>query len=170
MVTTITHQSRLSAVVALSENRVIGRDNQLPWRLPADLKHFKKLTLGHPIIMGRKTYVSIGKPLPQRTNIVLTQEKQFQAPGCIVIHSLDEAIKKGAECDSDIFIIGGAQLYRQSLPLLQFIYMTIIHQHIEGDTFFPELQLNEWKEIAREDHSADSDNPLDYSFVTLERL
>src|ERR1700730_5600347 len=110
----------ISAIVAMSENRVIGQNNQLPWHLPADLKHFKELTTGHPIIMGRKTYASIGKPLPNRTNIVITRDEQFKAPGCVLVHSLAAAIKAAAQEDTEeMFIIGGADIFRQSLPYLQ---------------------------------------------------
>ncbi|RDI46503.1 dihydrofolate reductase [Aquicella lusitana] len=161
----------LSAIAALSENRVIGKNNQLPWHLPADLKHFKALTTGHPIVMGRKTYDSIGKPLPQRTNIIMTRDSSFQAPGCRIVNSIEEA-KAVAEKEQaeELFIIGGAQIYSQLLPITQRLYLTIVHQMFEGDAFFPDLNMSEWSETERETHRSDEKNPYDYSFVRLERI
>lgn len=162
---------KISAIVAMSENRVIGDDNQLPWHLPADLKHFKTITSGHPILMGRKTYESIGRPLPNRTNIIITRNPEFKAEGCIVIQSLDEAIRYAAESNCDeIFIIGGAEVYKQLLPHIKRIYLTIVHENFDGDAFFPELNLAEWKENKRERHDADDNNEYDYSFIMLERI
>lgn len=160
----------LSAIVAMAENRVIGKNNQLPWRLPADLKHFKALTTGHPILMGRKTYESIGKPLPHRTNIILTRDASYQAPGCQVVTTIKAAIAQAtAEGHSEIFIIGGAEIYRQLLPDIERIYLTIVHETFEGDAFFPELPAA-WREIKREEHTKDADNPYDYTFLTLEKI
>lgn len=159
----------LSAIVALSDNRVIGKNNQLPWHLPADLQHFKTITLGKPIIMGRKTYESIGRPLPGRQNIVITRSNAFQAPGCSVFTSVDTALASVAECE-EVFIIGGAQLYQQLLPRIQRLYLTIVHQHVVmGDAFFPEIDPREWREISHEDCLPDEKNPIAYSFVVLER-
>lgn len=159
----------VSLVVAMSENRVIGRDNDLPWRLPADLAHFKRLTLGKPIIMGRKTYESIGRPLPGRQNIVLTRDKSFQAPGCDICLGLDEAMAVAGNVD-EVMIIGGAALYETLLARADRIYLTEVHADIEGDTWFPELDSADWKEVSRELHAADERNNLDYSFVTLDRV
>ncbi len=159
----------ISAIFAMSENRVIGKNNQLPWHLPADLTHFKTITMGKPILMGRKTYESIGKPLPGRCNIVITREKGYHALGCIVVHSIEKALEAAHE-SNEIFIIGGALLYQAMLPLTQRLYMTLIHQPFEGDTFFPELNKKEWLEIERIDHPKEAENGYSYSFVMLERI
>lgn len=162
--------SKLSAIVAMSENHVIGNNNQLPWHLPADLKHFKTLTSGHTIIMGRKTHEAIGRALPQRFNIVITHNKHYQAKDCVVVHSLDEALTHQASAaDNELFIIGGEQIYRLALPYIQCLYLTIVHQTITGDAYFPELNLNEWQEISRETHPADEQHAVAFSFVTLQR-
>jgi dihydrofolate reductase len=158
----------ISAIVAMSENRVIGKNNQLPWHLPADLKHFKKITLGKPILMGRKTYESLGRPLPGRCNIIITRDSHYQAPGCIVVHSLEKAFEAAKE-SKEIFIIGGALLFQETLPLIQRLYMTLIHHAFEGDTFFPELNKNEWQEIERIDCAEDTENKYSYSFFILEK-
>lgn len=160
----------ISAIVAMAENRVIGKDNQLPWRLPADLLHFKALTTGHPILMGRKTFLSIGKPLPNRINIIMTRDKTSQIPDCLLVSSLTEALQiKNVSEAKEVFIIGGAQIYEQLLPQIERIYLTIIHQNFIGDTYFPALNADEWREIAREPHQPDEKNPYHYSFITLER-
>lgn len=160
----------ISAIAAMDENRVIGYSNQLPWYLPADLAHFKQLTLGHPVLMGRKTYLSIGKPLPQRTNIILSHNPAFKAEGCIVITSMDSAIQHAVHKKSkELFIIGGADIYKNFLPLVQRIYLTIIHHSFQGDAYFPELNAHEWREAGRSDHEADEKNPYAYSFLKLER-
>lgn len=165
------HSPKISAIAAMSENRVIGDDNQLPWHLPADLKHFKAITSGHPILMGRKTFESIGRPLPNRTNIIITRNHAFQAPGCVVIQSIDEAVEKAKEIGSDeIFIIGGAEVYKQLLPRIEKIYLTIVHDEFEGDAFFPELNSSEWVETERVKHDEDEDNEFGYSFVVMERV
>lgn len=160
---------RLSAIVAMSENRVIGRNNQLPWHLPADLSHFKKITLGNPIVMGRKTFLSIGRPLPGRRNIVISRDAQFQAAGCEIFHSPNEALT-ALNTSAEVFIIGGATLFQELLPKLQSLYLTIIHANITGDVYFPEIDVTQWQEIAREDHVADEKNAYAYSFVTLLRI
>lgn len=160
---------KISAIVAMSENRVIGRNNQLPWHLPADLRHFKKITLGHPIIMGRKTFTSIGRPLPGRRNIVISRNTQFQAPGCEVFHSTDQALQ-ALNHAQEIFIIGGAQLFQEFLPRINRLFLTIIHADIVGDAFFPEIDYSKWQEVAREAHNADSENQYKYSFITLDKL
>ncbi len=159
---------RVSLIVAMAENRVIGRENTLPWRLPNDLRHFRKITMGHPIIMGRKNYESIGKPLPGRTNIVVTRSSDYAAPGCTVVHSVDDAFS-AANNDAEIFVIGGAELYAQTLQRAQRIYLTQIHADVPGDTRFPLFEQSEWREQARERHEADAEHAYAYSFVTLER-
>ena len=157
----------IALVVAMAENRVIGKENKLIWHLPADLKFFKNLTTGHPIIMGRKTFESIGKPLPNRTNIVITRQADFTAEGCLVAHSLTEALMLAQQLDSDIFVIGGAEIYKQAMFLADTIYLTEVHHTFEGDTFFPEIDSVLWQETSREEHKADEKNPYDYAFVTL---
>ncbi|MBK0404586.1 dihydrofolate reductase [Adhaeribacter sp. BT258] len=157
----------IALVVAMAENNVIGKNNQLIWHLPADLKHFKNLTTGHPIIMGRKTYESIGKPLPNRTNIVITRQEDFKPEGCLVAHSLPEALMLAQQLDANIFVIGGAEIYKQAMFLADTIYLTEVHHEFEGDTFFPEIDTLLWVETDREEHKADDKNPYDYAFVTL---
>jgi dihydrofolate reductase len=159
----------ISIIVALSENNVIGRDNGLPWRLSADLKRLKALTMGHHIIMGRRTWQSLGKPLPGRVNVVITRDKNFSAEGAVVVHSLNEALNVSKD-DEEIFIFGGGKVFSEALPLVNRILMTIVHTSIDGDTHFPVLDKKEWKDISRESHSADDKNEFDYSFVTLERI
>jgi dihydrofolate reductase len=160
----------LSAIVAMSENRVIGKDNTLPWHLPADLKHFKEITTGHFIIMGRKTFESIGKPLPNRSNIVLSRDINYQAPGCETVSTIDEALRMAeAAQQNEIFIIGGAEIYRQLLPTIERLYITIVHCNIGGDAWFPELSPTEWQEVSRERREADEKNAFAYSFITLAR-
>lgn len=153
----------------MSQNRVIGKDNQLPWHLPADLKFFKATTLHHPILMGRKTFDSIGRPLPQRTSIVITRQASYQADGALVVHSLAEAIEAGRRVHPDLFIIGGAEILREALPLIDTMYLTLIHASFEGDVFYPEFDAGQWRETWREDHRADEKNKYDYSFLRLER-
>lgn len=159
----------LSAICAMSKNRVIGFQNKLPWHLPADLRHFKKITIGHPIIMGRNTYESIGRALPDRCNVVITRDATFQAPGCVVVNSIETALS-AASYSEEVFIIGGAMLYQQLLPEVQCIYLTEIHHTFEGDAFFPELDKTIWHEVERIDHTADEENIYSYSFVILERV
>jgi dihydrofolate reductase len=159
----------ISAIVAMGENRVIGNHNQLPWYLPADLKHFKAVTTGHAILMGRKTYESIGRPLPNRTNIILTRNANFVAPGCIIASSLEAAIQSTpSSSQTKLFIIGGAQVYRQCMPYVEHLYLTMIHYSFEGDTYFPNLDQT-WQEIARETHLPDTANEYTYSFIQLAR-
>ncbi|MBV9576155.1 MAG: dihydrofolate reductase [Gammaproteobacteria bacterium] len=161
----------ISVIVAIGENRVIGKNNQLPWHLPADLKRFKELTTGHAILMGRKTYESIGRALPNRSNIIISRNPQLMANGCIVVSSLQEAIQKAiSEKNGEIFIIGGSEIYRQSLPYADRLYLTIVHHHFEGDAFFPELDESKWQEIERTDLPADALHAYAYSFLTLEHI
>lgn len=163
-------QPRLVAIAAMDENRVIGKDNQLPWRLPADLQHFKALTTGHPILMGRKTYESIGRPLPHRLNIVMTRDQNYSAAGCEVVTSVAAALTLATQQQSkEIFIIGGAEIYQQLLPEIERIYLTIVHHQFAGDVFFPALDQEEWRETVRERHEPDTQNAYAYSFLTLDR-
>lgn len=160
--------ARVSLIAALAENRVIGRNNTLPWRLPADLKRFRKLTTGHPVILGRKNYESIGRPLPERTNIVVTRDRDYRAPGCVVVDSLDAAYTAAGNVD-EIFIIGGAELYAQTLARADRLYLTLVHAAVPGDTYFPKFDLGDWIETARERHEPDASHVYAYSFVTYER-
>lgn len=159
----------ISFVVAIAENNAIGRNNQLLWHLPADLKFFKNTTSGHTIIMGRKTYESMGRALPNRRNIVISSQPDLKIEGCEVVNSIEKAIEicKGEE---EVFIIGGGNIYKQSLPICNRIYLTIVHHSFEADTFFPELNTQDWKEVSREDHHADEKHPYNYSFIVLERV
>lgn len=159
---------RVSIIAAMARNRVIGINNTLPWHLSADLKHFKMLTMGHCIIMGRKTYESIGRPLPGRTNVIITRQPGYQAPGAIVAGSVDEALQAcGGYAES--FVIGGAELYRQTLGHCQRMCLTEIQQDFDGDTFFPEFSREQWRETSREKHRLDDASQLEYHFVVLER-
>ena len=159
---------RISLIAAVAENGVIGRDNHLPWHLPNDLKYFRAVTLGHPVILGRKNYESIGRPLPGRENIVLSTDPAYRAPGCRVVPSLEAALAL-TEKEPEVFIIGGATLYRQALPLVQRLYLTRVHAQVEGDVFFPEWDPSQWRELRREDHRADARHAYDYSFLVYER-
>lgn len=159
----------VSIIVAMDRNRLIGGDGRLPWHLPADLRHFKQTSLGKPVVMGRKTYESIGKPLPDRTNIVVTRNNEYQAPGCITSSSLDQAIQSAGNV-KELMIIGGADLYRQAFPRATRLYLTRIDAEFEGDSWFPDFDGNEWKVTAKSDHEVDDRNRFPYSFVTLERL
>ncbi len=160
--------TRLSLIVAMDENGLIGRDNDLPWRLPNDLRYFKQTTMGKPIVMGRKSYESIGKPLAGRQNIVLTRDPDWQAQGCTVVTGLDAAVQAAADA-GEVMVIGGAQVYEQALPLAQRIYLTRIHARFEGDTWFPALPADQWREVSRQDHAADERNAWPHSFLVLER-
>lgn len=163
---------RLSLLVAMAKNRVIGRDNKLPWHLPADLKHFKFLTMGQTIVMGRKTYESIGKPLPGRANIIVTRQTGYEVPGTTVVNSIDDALlicERTRPINGEIFIIGGEELYRQTLKICQRIYITEIQRDFEGDAYFPEFDPSEWEETQRDKHISENDTNLEYHFVILDR-
>jgi len=160
---------RLALIAAMAGNRVIGRDNQLPWRLSADLRHFKALTMGKPVIMGRNTHESIGKPLPGRSNIVVTRDPHYRAPGCQVVHSLEQALQAAAG-HAEVMVIGGAELYRQTLQRADRLYLTLVKAEVQGDALFPELDWSRWRELQRESHPADTSNEYDYDFVVLERI
>ncbi len=157
----------LTIVVAISENHVIGKDNKLLWYLPRDLKHFKEITTGHSVIMGRKTYESVGKPLPNRRNIIITRQA-IDIAGCEVVNSIEAAIEL-CKAEKEVFIVGGAEIYKQAMHLTDRIYLTIVHQDFDGDSFFPEIDKQLWKEVHHEDHEPDERNLLPYSFITLER-
>ncbi len=161
---------KISLIAAMDNNRVIGADNALPWHLPADLKHFKTLTMGKPILMGRKTYKSIGRPLPGRDNIVLTRQADFVASGCLVAHSIDQACAHAAKLGAkELMVIGGAQLYAAMLPLADRLYLTLVDTAINGDAFFPEINHNEWTEADHQEQAADEKNAYNVTFLTLER-
>ena len=157
----------VSIIVAIGENNAIGKNNQLLWHMPNDLKHFKDVTSGRTIIMGRKTFDSVGKPLPKRRNIVVTRQ-DITIPGCEIVKSIEDglALCKG---EDEVFIGGGAEIYKLAMHLTDRIYLTIIHKSFDADTFFPEIDRKEWKEVSREDYQPDEKNPLPYSFITLER-
>lgn len=158
----------VSLIAALANNHVIGKNNQLPWYLPADLKYFKQITLGKPIIMGRKTYESMGKPLPGRHNIVVTRDPNYQLSHCTVVNSLDAAITAG-DSSEEIIIIGGAEIYQQALAVVDRMYITYVNTDIDGDTFFPKWDTTAWHEVSREDFSPNGNNKYNYSFCTFER-
>ncbi|SMF55027.1 dihydrofolate reductase [Alteromonadaceae bacterium Bs31] len=164
----------IALVVAVARNGIIGRDNGMPWHLPEDFKHFKKITWGHPILMGRKTFESIGKALPGRTNIIVTRQKDWHAEGAIVASSLEQALIRGSGQAKKLgvdtqMVIGGAELYRQALPLAQRIYFTEVHADVEGDTTFPSLNHDQWQERERQDFAGQGNNSPAFSFVTLDR-
>jgi dihydrofolate reductase len=161
----------ISAIVATARNLVIGHQNQIPWYLPADLKYFKKVTMGHHVIMGRKSFESIGRPLPNRTNVVITRDLFYLATGCTVVHSIQEALALAeANGETEAFVIGGGEIYRQSWPYLDRIYLTEVDMEPEeGDVFFPVIDEKKWREVSRDAHPADEKNEFAYSFRVLDR-
>lgn len=160
----------IAIVVAAAENNVIGKDNNLIWYLPADLKHFKRLTMGHPMVMGRKTYESIGKPLPGRTSVVVTSQQDYSAEGCVVVHSLQDALREAQQLDPEqVSVIGGANVYEQALPSANVVYLTRVHHAFEGDVYFPELPPQEWELTEEEHHDPDEKNKYSYTFQTYRR-
>jgi dihydrofolate reductase len=160
----------ISIIVAVSENGVIGKDNQLIWRLPDDLKRFKALTLGHPIIMGRKTFESIGKPLPGRTSIIITRNTDFKVDGALVVHSLDAAMKEAKKIEEqEAFIIGGGELYKQVLPVADKLYITEVNTVTDGDTFFRISAPEQWEETERTVHQADNRHIFSFNFVNYNK-
>jgi len=159
---------RISLIVAMANNRVIGANNTLPWHLPADLKHFKALTMGHHIVMGRKTYESIGKPLPGRTSVVVTRNANYAPPGVVVASSLEGAISACGD-DAEIFVIGGAELYREAIDFADRIYLTEIDADIPGDAHFTEFDRKSWQETGRANHAPDEKNTHPYNFVVYDR-
>lgn len=159
---------RISLIAAVARNGVIGRDNDLPWRLSTDLQYFKKITSGHAIILGRKNYESIGRPLPNRTNIIITRDKDYTEQGCLVAHSLEQAIALAGN-DNEIFIIGGAQIYALAMDSISRMYITEVKVDVEGDVIFPDYDNSQWREISRESHHADEKNEYDFDFVIYEK-
>ena len=157
----------ISLIVALDERNLIGRDGGLPWRLPEDLRHFRRLTLGKAVLMGRRTFDSLGKPLDGRDNWVVSRDPGFRPAGCRVFRALDEAL--AAHRDGELMVIGGAEIFRATLPLAHRLYLTRVHAAVEGDTWFPPFDAGQFREIARADHPADARHAFPYSFVTLER-
>jgi dihydrofolate reductase len=159
---------RISLIVAASENNVIGRNNDLPWSLPDDLQFFRTVTEGHPIILGRKNYESIGRPLPRRRNIVVSRQTDLQIEGCEITSSVEAALDLVKD-EEEVFIIGGGEIYRQALPFAERIYLTRVHAEIEGDIVFPELPEAEWEEVERQEHAADDRHEHAFTFLTLDR-
>ncbi len=165
---------RLALIVAAAENGVIGRDNKLPWHLPEDLGYFKRVTMGKPIVMGRKTYESIGRPLPGRTNIVITRNPEWQAEGVRALPDLEAALALAEEIAlidgaEELMVIGGAEIYAAALPLADRIYLTRVHADVSGDAWLPDIDWSQWRELARERHGAGEGNPYDYSFLVYGR-
>ena len=161
---------KISAIVAIAKNNVIGKDNDIPWYLPADLKYFKKTTLNHHIIMGRNCYDSIGKPLPKRSNVILSRNPFFIVSNCYVASSMKEALQVAADNGEDeAFIIGGAQIYNQSMDYWDKLYLTEVDLEVEGDTFFPKLNMDKWELISEEAHQADAKNEHNYTFKVYHR-
>lgn len=159
----------ISLIWAMDENRVIGKDNQLPWHLPEDLKFFKRMTMGHPIAMGRKTHESIGRILPGRENIIITRNRDYRCDGCTVMYSVEELNEVARQSNEEIFIIGGAEIFQKVLPLADRLYLTMIHHSFSGDTFFPEIDLNDWELVSCEQGVQDDKNPYQYEFLIYKR-
>ena len=161
----------ITIIAAIATNNALGKDNDLIWHLPADLKRFKKVTTGHHILMGRNTFESIGKPLPNRTTVIITRNNNYFKDGCLIASSIEEAIDLAKE-DTNIFLIGGAQIYKQAMEnnLVDKLDITLVHQEFEADVFFPEIDPSVWKEVSREDFKADEKNKYDYSFVSFVRV
>ena len=163
---------KISLIVAMGESRVIGGSGHLPWYLPADFKHFKELTMGHPIVMGRKTFESIGKPLPGRVNIVITRDANYQREGIVVVASPDAAVAAAAaaaEGADEVFIIGGAEIYKLFLPQADKLYITKVDGDFKGDAFFPEWEKEEWQSVSSEEHKKDEKNLFDFAYLVYER-
>ncbi|MGG3470183.1 dihydrofolate reductase [Neobacillus pocheonensis] len=154
----------ISFIVAMDENRVIGKDNQLPWHLPEDLKFFKRVTLGHPIAMGRKTHESIGRALPGRENIIITRQEGYESECCTVFYSVEDFVKYSRGQDDEIFVIGGAEIFKETFPFADRLYITRIYENFAGDTFFPEYDLQKWELVSCEKGIKDEKNPYDYEF------
>ena len=160
----------ISAIVAKAKNNVIGKDNDIPWYLPADLKYFKKVTINHHIVMGRKVYQSIGKPLPKRTNVIITRNPFFIVSNCFIANSIEEAISMAQENgDEEAMIIGGGEIYKQTMELWDRLYLTEVDADVEGDVYFPELDYSQWNLVSKEDHQKDEKNEYDYSFHIYDR-
>lgn len=164
----------ISLIAAISQNKVIGKDNDLPWHLPDDMKYFMQTTKGHHVIMGRKNYDSIPekfRPLPNRINIVVTRQKELVAPNCIIVNSIEKGLEIAAtHGEAEAFIIGGSEIYNQGFVMASRLYLTEIHSHIEGDIYFPEFNKNQWKEVSRKHHSTDERHKYSFDFVVYERV
>jgi dihydrofolate reductase len=159
----------ISLIWAMDETRAIGKDNQLPWHLPEDLKFFKRTTMGHPIVMGRKTHESIGRILPGRENIIITRNRDFVCEGCTVLYSVKDLIDYSRKTSEEIFVIGGAEIFKEVFPVTDRLYLTMIHETFAGDTFFPEYDQNEWELESREIGILDEKNPYNYEFLIYKR-
>ncbi|WAK02204.1 dihydrofolate reductase [Methylobacter sp. YRD-M1] len=160
---------KISLIVAMASNRVIGINNQLPWHLSADLKRFRQITMGSPILMGRKTYESIGRPLPGRTNVIISRDPDYKQEGCLVFNDIETAIESCGQKFQEIFVIGGSELYKSMLPMADTLYVTLINKEFSGDAFFPELDTRHWAEVSREDIDNDPDAGFSYSFIKYEK-
>ncbi|MBT2664399.1 dihydrofolate reductase [Bacillus sp. ISL-4] len=159
----------ISLIVAMDQNRVIGKNNELPWHLPADLQYFKKVTMGHPIIMGRKTFESIGRVLPGRENVIVTRNQGFKAEGCVVLHDIEQIKTFADSRDEEVFVIGGAEIFKEILPVTDRLYITEIHETFEGDTFFPVIDENQWDKISSSPGSIDEKNRFAHDFIILQK-
>ena len=164
----------ISLIVARADNGVIGKDNKMPWHIPSELQHFKARTLGKPIIMGRKTFESLGRVLPGRPHVVISRNPMDLPDNCYPVHSLQDALQQAGQLtaagNDEVVVIGGAEIYRQALPLVDTLYVTEVHLTPEGDAFFPELNAGDWKEVQREDVAAGADSAIAYSIVTYQRI
>lgn len=158
----------VSLIVAIADNGVIGAENALPWRLPEDMRWFRRQTTGKPVVMGRKTHESIGRPLPERTNIVLTRDPDYRVAGCTVVHDIDQALAAAGDA-GEVMVMGGAEVYRQFLPRARRLYLTRVHMQPEGDAAFPAIEPEQWREVERDDRRPDADHAVAYSFLVLER-
>lgn len=160
----------ISLIVAMAQNRVIGKDNRLPWRLPADMAYFKQTTMGHPVVMGRKTFESISKPLPGRRNIILTRDPHFQSEGCEICYSVEEVLALAQAGKDEFFIIGGDSVYSTFFPFTDRLYLTLIEQSFEGDAFFPEIDAQKWRLVSQTQGENNEKNPYEYSFLIYEAV
>jgi dihydrofolate reductase len=165
---------KISLIVAMSQNRVIGRQNQMPWHLPAELKYFKQVTMGKPVVMGRNTFESIGKPLPGRANIIVTRNAEYDADGVSVVNSVQDALDLADQlnehdANAEVMVIGGAQIFVETLPVADRLYLTEVHAIVDGDVFFPQFPREQWRLVSREDYAADAKNPYSYSVLVLDR-
>lgn len=162
---------KISCIVAVANNNVIGKDNQIPWYLPNDLKYFKKVTLNHHILMGRNCFESIGRALPKRTNVIITRNMYYTVSNCLITHSIGEALSLAEENgEEEAFIIGGGKIYEQTIDLWDKLYITKVDLDVEGDVYFPELDFSNWKMTSKEDHKKDENNTHNYSFLTYEKI
>ncbi len=159
----------ISFIVAMDKNHIIGRDNQLPWHLPADLAFFKRVTMSHPIVMGRKTHESIGRVLPGRENIILTRDPSYAADGCTIIHSVDEIKEIEQTKNEELFVIGGAEIFKETFKIADRLYITLIDEEFEGDTYFPEFNQKDWTIVSKEKGLKDEKNPYNYHFVIYDK-